>query len=279
MGNGLPLELDIFFHVLYDIPTRKLRASIKFHIYFFGSRIGIWYYRYQESTMERQQFHISLNLAYLCPLCILATLGRSEFDHRVLGHHHGLHQGSIWRAPASTYCSNTIIVAGLSRNLIKKKIKKKYRSNELYEVDVQALGNGQAGPVHQKDLFSSFFTRMFIPPWYIVRRLSPIPHSSWTRRTVSPEITNRPSNRASIYTKFGTCPNLHHRKSVCTFRTKKSELNSELGLHCRVRQFGGLLGNKYTRSNQQIGLIENWWQRGRISISLQKNKRKTSFIP
>ncbi|KAJ0145970.1 Sorbitol dehydrogenase [Fusarium oxysporum f. sp. albedinis] len=27
--------------------------------------------------MERQKFHISLNLAYWCPLCILATLGRS----------------------------------------------------------------------------------------------------------------------------------------------------------------------------------------------------------
>lgn len=67
--------------------------------------------------MERQKFHISLNLAYWCPLCILATLGRSEFDHTI---HHGLHQGSILRAPASTYCSNTTIVAGLSRNLIKK---------------------------------------------------------------------------------------------------------------------------------------------------------------
>jgi hypothetical protein len=79
--------------------------------------------------------------------------------------------------------------------------------------------------------------------------------------------------------KFGTCPNFHHRKSVCTFHTTKSELNSELGRHCRVRQFGGLLGNKYTR-NQQMGLIENWWQAWKNFHKLtkkQKTKRNTSL--
>jgi hypothetical protein len=216
--------------------------------------------------MERQKFHISLNLAYWCPLCILATLGRSEFDH------------TITVSIRVQYCVRQplhIVPILLSWLDYREILSKNYRSNELYEVDVQVLGNGQAGPVHQKFLFSSFFTRMFIPPWYIVRRLSPIPHSSWTRRTVSPEITNRPSNRASIYMKFGTCPNFHHRKSVCTFHTTKSELNSELGRHCRVRQFGGLLGNKYTR-NQQMGLIENWWQAWKnFHKFTKKNKRNT----
>lgn len=172
-------------------------------------------------------------------------------------------------------------MAGLSRNPIKNKTIFLYRSNELYEADIQVLGNEQAGPVDQKYLFSSFFSSPACLSLHgtscVAYRLSPIPHSSWTRRTVSPEITNRPSNRAAIYMRFGTCPDFHHPRSpFVRFTPRSQSLKSELGLHCRVRQVGGLLGHICTHYLGVISRFGHLKNGGDVGEFPQVGKTKTN---
>jgi hypothetical protein len=133
--------------------SHLLFLLLLFFFRFFGSRIRIWYYRrYQESTTGHQKFHISLNVAYWrCPLRILAALGRSESEHRVLGH-------AITVSIRVQYCVRQPPHIGpIPLAAYQEILSKDSSSDRLYEIEVQALVRGmkQTGPVHREHLFSS----------------------------------------------------------------------------------------------------------------------------